>query len=350
MTENPSRRTGIAYSEKFRDHKTGDGHPESPSRMEAIRRALDAPSLEGKYVPLEPRSAERDEVLLLHTERHYEEVLGTRNRDSVYLDEDTVTSPGSADVALLAVGAVLTSVDAVLDGQVDNAFALVRPPGHHAKPDKAMGFCLFNNIAVAAQYALRNRGLKRVLIVNFDLHHGNGTQKAFYTSPEVLFISTHQWPYYPGTGGLKEIGKDAGRGFTLNVPLSGGTGDEECVQVFRKIVGPVGREFSPDLVLVSAGFDAHKKDPLGTLQLTPSGYAALTKEILDIAHDVCGGRAVFSLEGGYHLAGLEESVTRVVEVMAGESEGAKIQPASDVASSTIDSVRRTYGEFWKSLR
>ncbi len=132
---------------------------------------------------------------------------------------------------------------------------------------------------------------------NFDLHHGNGTQKAFYTSSEVLFISTHQWPYYPGTGGLKEIGKDAGRGFTLNVPLSGGTGDEECVQVFRKIVGPVGREFSPDLVLVSAGFDAHKKDPLGTLQLTPSGYAALTKEILDIAHDVCGGRAVFSSRG-----------------------------------------------------
>jgi acetoin utilization deacetylase AcuC-like enzyme len=318
--------------------------------MTAIRRALDAPSLRNKVIPLEPRVAAREEVLLLHTERHYEEVLETRNRQSVYLDEDTVTSPGSADVALLAVGAVLTSVDAVIDGEVDNAFALVRPPGHHAKPDKAMGFCLFNNIAIAAQYALRRRGLKRVLIIDFDLHHGNGTQKAFYTSPEVLFVSTHQWPYYPGTGGLKEVGKDEGRGYTINVPLAGGTGDEDCVQVFRKVIHPVGREFSPDLVLVSAGFDAHYKDPLGALELTPSGYAAITKEILEIAQKVCGGKAIFALEGGYHLAGLEESVTGVVEVMAGLGEARGIQPDSGVASSTVDSVRRTYSEFWRSLR
>jgi acetoin utilization deacetylase AcuC-like enzyme len=218
-----------------------------------------------------------------------------------------------------------------------------------------MGFCLFNNVAVGARHALRKRNLKRVLIVDFDLHHGNGTQKAFYTSPEVLYISTHQWPHYPGTGALDEIGRDSGEGFTLNVPMPAGLGDAEYVAVFKEIIAPVGREFAPELVLVSAGFDAYYQDPLGSMGLTERGYAAITREILSIAEASCGGRAVFALEGGYHLLGVEKSIVSVLEVMKGFATGAvDFEPASRAkydqqAKPLMDALRRTHQGFWKSL-
>jgi len=318
-----------------------------------VARAIAAPSVSAALKPLALRTAEREEILLIHTQRHYEEIEATARQERVFLDTDTVTSPASAEVARLAVGSVLGAVDAVIEGEVANAFAFVRPPGHHAKPDKAMGFCLYNNVAVAAAYAARRYGLNRVLIVDFDLHHGNGTQKAFYTSPEVLYISTHQWPHYPGTGALEETGKDAGEGYTLNLPLPAGTGDFAYTELFRRVIVPVGSEYRPELVLVSAGFDAYVHDPLGSMALTHQGYAAITREILGLAESQCGGKAVFVLEGGYHLQGLERSSLSVLEVLAGVSQGgAEFQPGDQVGTvrSIRDAVREVHGRFWSSLR
>ena len=323
--------------------------------MDAVARALAVPRLAEKIVSLEPRAAEREEILLIHTERYFDEIMETRGREQTYIDSDTVTSPESADTALLAVGGVLVAVDAVLNGAVTNAFALVRPPGHHAKADKGMGFCLFNNVAIAARHALLNRNLKRVLIVDFDLHHGNGTQKAFYTSPEVLYISTHQWPHFPGTGALEEIGRDSGEGFTLNAPMPAGLGDAEYVSLFKELITPVSREFAPELVLVSAGFDAYYKDPLGSMGLTERGYAAITREILSIAETSCGGRVVFALEGGYHLPGVEKSIVSVLEIMTGLSTSAgSFEPQSQAkydqqAKPLMDAIRTTHQGFWKCL-
>jgi acetoin utilization deacetylase AcuC-like enzyme len=323
--------------------------------MDAAARAIEAPSIAERTVRLDPRAATKEEILLVHTERHFDEIMETRGQEQTYIDSDTVTSPESADTALLAVGSVLVAVDAVLDGKLTNAFALVRPPGHHAKPDKAMGFCLFNNVAIGAGHALRNRNLRRVLIVDFDLHHGNGTQKAFYTSPEALYISTHQWPHYPGTGALDEVGRDSGEGFTLNAPMPAGFGDAEYVSLFREIIVPVGREFAPELVVVSAGFDAYYQDPLGSMGLTERGFATITREILSIAEASCGGRAVFALEGGYHLPGVEKSIVSVLEVMtASSSVEDDFEPATRAKQDSrvkplIDALRQAHQGFWKSL-
>jgi acetoin utilization deacetylase AcuC-like enzyme len=349
MADKRLRRTGVVHSERFKDHFTGDGHPENPSRIGAIGRAVKTPSLAGRLSPIPTRSAEREEILIVHTERLYQEVLSTRDQDVVHLDEDTVTSPESADVALTAVGSVLNCVDHVLEGEVGNAFAFVRPPGHHAKPDRAMGFCLFNNIAIGAQHALRNRGLSKVLIIDFDLHHGNGTQKAFYTSPEVLYISTHQWPHYPGTGGLEECGKEEGEGYTVNVPLPTGMGDFEYLRIFRELVAPLGREFAPDVVLVSAGFDTHHQDPLGSMEMTHAGYGFLTQEILAIADACCSGKAVFVLEGGYGLPGLEKSVASMLEVATAPVPGPEATDGGESTVEIIEAVRSAYWKYWRSL-
>jgi acetoin utilization deacetylase AcuC-like enzyme len=345
--------TGVIVSPDFRKHDPGRGHPESSERMEAVSRALAAPALASKLEILEPKPAEKEHILLVHWERLYDEVVATRGRERTYLDSDTLASEATADVAHLAVGAVLTGIDWVMDreaGAPANAFAFVRPPGHHAKPDKAMGFCFFNNVAIGAMYALKRYQLARVLVIDYDVHHGNGTQKAFYTSPEVLYLSTHQSPHYPGTGSMQETGKDEGEGFTLNVPLPAGIGDAEYLRIFREVFGPVGREFQPDLVLVSAGFDAHRDDPLGGMDLTSAGYGALTREILNLAGEVCGGRAVFALEGGYDLRALEESIVAALSAMTGGT----VPPIRGESGASVDGIlaeaRALHGKYWKSLR
>lgn len=342
-------KTGVVFSNEFKKHDTGRGHPESAARVDAVSRALREPTLDDKLEEIEPRPAERDEILLVHWDRLYKEVMETESRDKTFLDADTVASRDTARVAHLSAGAVLTAVEAVMEGKVPNAFALSRPPGHHAKPDKAMGFCVFNNLAIGAKFAQQRFQLKRVLIVDFDVHHGNGTQKAFYTSPEVLYISTHQWPHYPGTGALAETGKDEGEGYTLNVPMPPGMGDREYMRVFRDIVIPAAIEFAPELVMVSAGFDAHQDDPLGGMNVTADGFASMTDEILRLARSTCEGKAVFALEGGYDLAALEKSIVSVLAVMSGERP-TPVTGLDGVAEDFVRDVRKAHQAYWKSLR
>ena len=339
--------TGVVFTEELRKHDTGNGHPESGARVDAVSRALSDSSLAGKLEPLKPRPAEREEIVLVHWDRLYEEVTKSADRDKTFLDADTVASRDTAMVAHLAAGAALVGVEAVLDGKVQNAFAFSRPPGHHAKPDKAMGFCVFNNVAIAAKHAQQRFQLKRILIIDFDVHHGNGTQKAFYTSPEVLYLSVHQSPHYPGTGSIDEVGKEEGEGFTVNVPMPPGMGDAEYLRVFSDIVVPVGQEFAPELVLVSAGFDAHGDDPLGGMNVTRQGYAAMTGEILRLARSTCAGRAVFVLEGGYHLGALEKSIVSVLAVMSGERPST--DDPGDAAPELVRDTRKAHSPYWKSL-
>ena len=340
--------TGVVFSEAFKRHDTGRGHPESAARVDAVAGALADPVLAGKLESMTPRPAEREEILLVHWDRLYEEVLETANRDKTFLDADTVASRDSAEVAHLAAGAALTAVEAVMEGRVDNAFAFSRPPGHHAKPDKAMGFCIFNNVAIAAKSAQRRFHCDRILIVDFDVHHGNGTQKAFYTSPEVLYVSTHQYPFYPGTGALSETGKDEGEGFTLNLPMPPGMGDREYVRVFKEVIIPAATEFDPDLVLVSAGFDAHRDDPLGGMKVTREGFGALAAELMELAERSAAGRAVFVLEGGYDMKALRESIVSVLQVMTGERQ-ALPGGWEGAADGLMRELREAHGVYWPSL-
>jgi acetoin utilization deacetylase AcuC-like enzyme len=249
----------------------------------------------------------------------------------------------------LAAGAVVGAVDAVLDGQLDRAFCAVRPPGHHALSDRAMGFCLFNNVAVAAAHAL-GRGLKRVMIVDFDVHHGNGTQALFYGDKRVLYVSSHAWPFYPGTGGIDEVGDGDGRGFTVNLPLPQGTGDAEYKVLYRQIVEPIGRSFDPELVLVSAGFDAHRGDPLAGMDLTQEGYTDLMEVCLRLASGSARGRVVAALEGGYGLPALAQAGAAVVKVMLGEAaKPSQTTSASAAFDPLVERYRRALRPLWPVL-
>lgn len=262
---------------------------------------------------LEPRPATDDDLARVHTREHIAGIVAVRGRATM-IDEDTFTSPDSDDIARLAAGAVLTAVDHVLDGPAGTrALALVRPPGHHAEAGKAMGFCLYNNIAVGAAYA-RSRGRSRVAIVDYDVHHGNGTQAMFYEDPTVLFVSSHQYPFWPGSGAVSETGRGVGEGFTLNVPLTMGDRDDVVERKYAEQVLPRLRQFKPELLMISAGFDAHEQDPLGQLRMTTAGFARLTQALLDVAGEACEGRVVLVTEGGYDLEALSESLDAVIEV------------------------------------
>ena len=270
----------------------------------------------GKVV--EPRCATDDDLLRVHTDAHIRTIGSARGRAAM-LDADTFMSPESDEIARLGAGAVLTAIDHVLQsGAGTRAVALVRPPGHHAEAQRAMGFCLYNNVAVGAAWA-RAQGLERVAILDYDVHHGNGTQWTFYDDPSVLFVSSHQYPFYPGTGAAGETGKGAGTGFTVNLPLEVGATDADLDLVYREAALPVVREFRPQMVLVSAGFDAHERDPLGGLRMTTDGFGALTSRILHAADELCDGRVVFVIEGGYDTSALAECCQRVIELAASEN-------------------------------
>lgn len=300
----------IVSSSRFADHVTPPGHPECPERAAVMSRAAERFASDGGRV-VEPRAAEDADLLRVHTAAHVAAMVATRGR-AVMLDEDTFTSPLSEDVARLAAGAVLTAVDLVLDGAPGSrALALTRPPGHHAESDKPMGFCLYNSIAVGAAHA-RARGLSRVAIVDYDVHHGNGTQQMFYTDPSVLFVSSHQYPFWPGSGAAEERGSGAGVGYTVNLPLPLGATDEEVLTRYEREAFPVLDRFRPEVLLISAGFDAHERDPLAGCRMTTAGLATLTARLLDGASRWCEGRVVLATEGGYDLSVLDDCLTAVI--------------------------------------
>jgi acetoin utilization deacetylase AcuC-like enzyme len=302
----PHLPTGLVFDLDFAQHDPGPGHPESPERYMALHRALQrAKLLEGGLVRLPARQARDEDLHLCHTRAYLKTVEHDFRRGASTLSTgDTAIAPGSREVALLGAGSALAAVDAVMQHKVRNAFAVVRPPGHHATPGRGMGFCIYNNVAIAARCAQKRHGARRVLIADWDVHHGNGTQETFYRDGSVFFFSTHQWPWYPGTGAADETGEGAGKGATLNVPLPAGAGHAEVVGAFRKKLVPAANAFRPDLVLISAGFDSRRDDPLGRFRLKDDDFAELTSIILEIAERHAGGRVVSVLEGGYHLEGL----------------------------------------------
>ncbi|NPU85372.1 MAG: histone deacetylase [Syntrophaceae bacterium] len=314
-----ARKTGVVRDNRYLRHGAGEFHPENYRRLEVIHAILDTPDMAGKLFPIPPRHATRDEILRLHSEAYFRKIASTAGEPCTPLDPDTEACADSFDTALLAVGGLLNAIDAVLDGSLDNAFAFVRPPGHHAERHASGGFCLFNNIALGAAHALAVRGLKRILIVDWDLHHGNGTQDLFYGDPRVLYFSTHQFPAYPGSGAVDEIGQGEAKGYTINIPLAAGSGNAHYVKVFRQILQPVARMFRPELILVSAGFDTYDGDPLGDMRVTPDGFACLTRLLMNLADELCGGKIVLVLEGGYDLRGLARSVRAVLKELTDDT-------------------------------
>ncbi len=312
-------KVGLVYDPIYLEHDTGD-HVENARRLVEAISYLKETGIKEKLTCLPPRAASREELELIHAPEYISYVKSRAEKGGGWLDPDTVMSSESYEAAQYATGGVLVAVEAAMKGKVDNAFALVRPPGHHAIYDRAMGFCIFNNVAIAARFALSQFNLSRVLIVDFDVHHGNGTQDAFYADPKVLYFSTHQYPFYPGTGRMDETGTGAGEGTTVNSPMAAGWGDEEYVRVFNEVLVPVARRFQPQLILVSAGFDAHWADPLATMKVTITGFAQMAMILKELAAELCRGRLVFTLEGGYNLRVVACSVKATFDVLLGKPE------------------------------
>jgi len=311
------RKTAVLKDPLFLEHDPGYDHVESPERLSAIYQALAREDAEAFFYP-ECEPASYADLAANHTAEHIDRVAETAGKQFDVLDPDTHTSPRSYEAAVLAAGAVITGLKLVAAGQAANAAALVRPPGHHAEADRAKGFCLFNNIAIGARYGLKHLGMERILILDWDLHHGNGTQHSFYDTDQVLYCSTHQYPLYPGTGSLKEIGTGTGEGYTLNVPLPGGQGDQDFARIMDELVAPVARQYRPDCIMVSAGYDTHVLDPLGGMAVTTAGFAYMARVMVDLATELCEGRLVLALEGGYNLQGLTDGVLASLHEMAGE--------------------------------
>lgn len=305
--------TGIIWDKRFLEHDTGAYHPERPARLQAIWDRLQTSPVGQEIQLIEPRLATQEEIALIHSLDHIRAIEKTKGH-TIQLDPDTVASPQSYEAALLAVGGLLEAVDRVAGERaqqaapLQNAFGFVRPPGHHAEAERAMGFCLFNNVAIAAEYARKHHGLARIFIMDYDVHHGNGTQWAFYDRPDIFYCSIHRYPFYPGTGAEQEEGEGRGRGMTRNFPMSGGEGDLEYDSVFEKKILPLVKSYDPDLILLSAGYDAHERDPLGGMNVSAAGFARMTAGLLQVAQETCQGKLVAVLEGGYDLKGLADSV------------------------------------------
>ena len=311
--------TAIFRSPIFLEHIKSFNHVESPRRLEVLYDELDRPEVAQHFVfpafePASKRLLEQN-----HSPAYVRKVAATAGKPQVTLDPDTQTSPLSYEAACLAAGAGVTAARMLVAGEIKNAFCLVRPPGHHAEQDRAMGFCLFNTVAVAARYAINELKLKRVLIVDWDLHHGNGTQNSFYDSDQVLYFSTHQYPHYPGSGASYEIGRGPGEGYTINVPLPAGLENLAYASIFNGVLAPIARQFRPELIILSAGYDIHRDDPLGGMMVTGPGFSYMTKVLLDLATELCDHRFMACLEGGYSLHGLKEGVFATLDEMRGHS-------------------------------
>ncbi len=309
-------KVGFVYDPIYLRHDTGQ-HVENASRLEAIISHLDETGLTRELVPIKPQAASVEELSAVHDEQYISRINDVAQRGGGWLDADTVMSADSYEAAIYAAGGAIAATEAVMSGEVPSAFALVRPPGHHATSRRAMGFCLFNNVAIAAKYALAKYNLERIAIIDFDVHHGNGTQESFYDNPQVLYISTHEFPFYPGTGDVDEAGSGAAKGTKVNIPLPAGCGDNEYLAVFEQIVSPAVRRFKPQLVLVSAGYDPHWADGLALMQVSTTGFAQMVRIIKGLADESCRGRIIICLEGGYNLQALAYSVRATFDVLLG---------------------------------
>lgn len=328
----------VFHDLRFCNHDPGDDHPENAKRMQAVEKALDPlreriPIESGRLI--EPAALER-----LHSPAYIRFVQESANRERSALSSDTFASAATYETALLAAGTAQAAVEVVLQGTCRSSFALVRPPGHHAEFGRSMGYCVFNNAALAADHALHRFGLERVLVVDWDVHHGNGTQHLFEADPRVLFFSVHQSPLFPGTGHLTEVGRDKAEGFTVNVPLPKGCTNGDYALVFDRMLTPLTRAFRPEIILVSAGFDAHFRDPLGGMQVDVSGFVEMTRSIMRLAAEVCNGRLVLILEGGYDLDALAESVSAVLMQLC----RSEIPASTD---STSIPVSKNFQKMWK---
>ncbi|MFN8534110.1 MAG: histone deacetylase [Dehalococcoidia bacterium] len=331
----------------FDNHHTGQ-HPENAGRLAAIRGAILSSDVRQSLARLTFAPASDDDLALAHTPQHVARIRQIADRGGAWIDGDTVVTEASFDVAAHAAGAAIRTVDAVLTGEYSAALAIVRPPGHHATPNRAMGFCLFNNVAVAALVARERFNIERTLIVDFDVHHGNGTQDIFYHDPAVFYFSTHQWPLFPGTGRVEEIGEAEGRGTNANVPLPPHSGNDAHRFVFDRVLFPLARRYAPQLVIVSAGYDAYWADPLASQRLTIEGFAQLVQACRAISDEYCPGRLAFTLEGGYNPKGLGAGVVATLAELAGRSEVIEPIPPPDLRgepdiTSLIDRVRQTHG-------
>lgn len=335
--------TGIVKDLRYLEHTMGEFHPESPNRLEAIYRMIDE-EIAFPYLTIEPRAATEKEIQWVHTSSYVSTIKATAGKERVVLDPDTSTSARSYEVALLAAGGVLKALELILQGKVKNGFAFVRPPGHHAEASRAMGFCLFNNVAIGAEYLLNTQGQKRILIVDWDLHHGNGTQRSFYKRSDVLYFSTHQYPHYPGSGHWSETGQDDGDGYTINVPLSPGKTDSDYLYIFEKLLSPVTQKFQPDFIIVSAGFDIYEGDPLGGMRITAEGFGALANALMRLADKHCKDRILFALEGGYNLRGLSFGSKEVLLQLSGQ----KKQP--DIPAEASADTKRELQPIFEILK
>jgi acetoin utilization deacetylase AcuC-like enzyme len=346
------RKTAIVRDEVFLEHLVTRECPEKPDRLRAIYDHLDSCGLAARLTVLPRQTAPRDLLTRVHADAYVDRVLASAASDYTSLSADTGASRNSGKAALLAAGGTVAAVEGVCGGRFANAFVLARPPGHHAEKSRAMGYCLFNNIALGARFARDELGLARVMIVDWDVHHGNGTQHLFEADPTVLFFSVHQHPLFPGSGLFTEIGIRSGEGYTCNIPLPKGCGEIEYAGILSRLLVPMAKEFHPELVLVSAGFDIHPDDPLGGMRVSRNGFAAMARILLDLADDCCNGRIVFCLEGGYDYQALASGVAAVLDEMSGSCSPPAPSAAPDRSSDkklayATDRCRQVHRRFWQ---
>ncbi len=346
-----TRSVGVVEDPRYREHRGPGAHPERPERLAAVGRAIAERA--AALHRLASRPANDDELLRVHSLALLRRIEAAARRAPEHLDPDTYVSAQSFEVARLAAGAAVDLARAVARGELQAGFAAVRPPGHHAEREHAMGFCLFNNVAVAAEAVRREEGVERLLILDWDVHHGNGTQRIFEDDRDVLYFSTHQFPCYPGSGAVQEAGLGPGAGSTVNVPLLPGAGDRELVGALRRILVPVAQRFRPQLILVSAGFDAHQDDPLASLEVTREGFAEASRIARALADELCGGRLAVLLEGGYAPSGLYEGVSALLDaLLAEETPGlapCPPPPAGSVLAQVVEQLRAVHGQRYPDL-
>ena len=348
----PETRVLVIDDRRYLEHEAPAGHPERPERLAAVGAALEA--FESGIRRQLPEPADPAAILRIHAREHLETVRAACAEGRGNLDADTYVSSASFDTALLASGGAVQMARQVARGEASAGFAIVRPPGHHAEHARAMGFCLFNNVAIATRVLQEEEGLERILVVDWDVHHGNGTQHSFEEDPSVLFVSTHQFPFYPGTGDFRESGRGAGEGATLNIPMPAGCGDAEYAGVFQRLLVPAALAFRPEIILVSCGFDAHRADPLASMEISADGFLQMTRTLRALAETVCGGRIGFVLEGGYAPTSLHEGTTSLLRGLLETAPPTVASPGIEIPEGTIlrrivDQVRAIHASRYPDL-